>query len=119
MCTPWKTKRFGSSFIATMPLQRRMFGPCSWVMRLIHGMNLFGIDVAVEPHRHRLHVLVVIVLQPVMLMVVVVIVVVIVVVVLGDQEIRLDVEDAVEIEGAPLEHVGDRDVALLRAVQRA
>ena len=63
MCTPWKTKRLGSSFIATMPLQRRMFGPCSWVRRLIQGMNLVGIDVAVERDRDRLHVLVVIVLQ--------------------------------------------------------
>ena len=42
MCTPWNTKRLGSPFIATMPLQRRMFGPCSWVRRLIHGMNLAG-----------------------------------------------------------------------------
>ena len=42
-----------------------------------------------------------------------VVVVMVVVVLLGDEEVGLDVENAVEIEGAPLEHVGERDVALL------
>ena len=78
------------------------------------GHELGRIDVALEPHRHRLHVLVMIVLETAMMMIVVtmvmvmvVVVVMIMVVVVGDQEIGFDVEDAVEIEGATLEHVGD------------
>ena len=45
-----------------------------------------------------------------MVMAVMVVVIVMVVIVDGE-EFRLDVEDAVEIEGAPLQHLGDRDVA--------
>ncbi len=119
MCTPWNTKRFGSPLKATMPLQRRMFGPRAWVRLVDPGHELVGIEVAFEPRRDRLHVLVVIVLQAaVMVMVVVVVVMIVIVVVIVDgEEFRLDVEDAVEIEGAALQHLGDRDVALLRAVQ--
>ena len=54
-----------------------------------------------------------------MVVVVVIVVVVVVVIVVVDlQERRLDVEDAIEIEGATLQHVGDGDVAALGAVQR-
>ena len=42
MCTPWKTKRFGSFGKATIPLQRRMSGPWTWVRFEIHGMNFSG-----------------------------------------------------------------------------
>ena len=41
-----------------------------------------------------------------MMVVAVMIMVVVVIVVVGDEEIGFDVEDAVEIEGAALEHVG-------------
>ena len=44
--------------------------------------------------------------------------IVVVLMLLGDEEFRLDVEDAVEIEGSPFEHVGERDIAFLRAVKR-
>ena len=120
MCTPWKTKRLGSPLNATMPLQRRMFGPRSWVRLVDPRHELVGIEVAVEPRRDRLHVLVVIVLQAravVVMAIVIVVVIMVVVVVVDGEEFRLDVEDAVEIEGAALEHVGDLDVALLRAMQ--
>ena len=30
-------------------------GPSRWMRSLIHGMNLFGIDIAVDGQRHRLH----------------------------------------------------------------
>ena len=43
----------------------------------------------------------------------------VVIVVLGDEEVRLDVENAVEIEGAPLKHVGELDVAFVGAMERS
>ena len=53
-----------------------------------------------------------------MMMAIAVIMVMLMIMIVGHEEIGLDVEDAVEIEGAALEHVGERDVALLRAMQR-
>ena len=47
-------------------------------------------------------------------MAVAVVMIMVVIVVLGDEELGLDVEDAVEVEGAALEHVVDRDVAFRR-----
>ena len=86
------------------------------------GHELCRIDIALEPHRHRLHVLVMIVLEAMMMMLAVVMMVVVVMIMvmvfIADQKFGLDVEDAVEIEGAPLEHVGERDVAFLRPMQR-
>ncbi len=79
--------------------------------------ELVGIDVALEPRRDRLHVFVVVVLQAVIAMMMAVMVVIVMVVIVDGEELRLDVEDAVEIEGAPLQHLGDRDVAVLRAMK--
>ncbi len=42
MCTPWNTKRSGSSLKARMPLERKMFGPSFCVSSWIHGKNLSG-----------------------------------------------------------------------------
>ena len=69
--------------------------------------ELVRIERLVGVERHRLHVLVVIVLQAAVMMVMVVAMVVIVmmVVIVGVQELRLDVEDAVEIEGVAAEHL--------------
>ncbi len=123
--TPWKTKRFGSSGKATIPLQRRMFAPSRWVRSLIHGNELLGVHLA-KAHRDRLHVLVVEVLQPAMVMMVVVaaraalVVVIMIVVVMPIillQEGGLDLQDAVEIEGVATEHRIERNRGALRAVQ--
>jgi hypothetical protein len=51
------------------------------------------------------------------IMVVVVIVVVMIMAVAGVEKFRLEFEDAIEIEGATLQHVGQRDLAALGAVQ--
>ena len=74
--------------------------------------------------RQRLHVLVVIVLQAVaviMVMIVIVavmmVVIVMIVIVAGLEEVRLDLQDAVEIEGAAVQHVVERDLAALGAMQ--
>ena len=80
--------------------------------------------------RNRLHVLVVIVLQPAvgvrMLMVVVMmmivamavimIVMMVVVVTVAFEEFRLDIEDAVEVEGVALQHFAQRDLGALGLV---
>ena len=42
---------------------------------------------------------------------------VVVVVILDDEELRFDVENAIEIEGSPLEHLGQRNVAFLRPMK--
>src|SRR5215475_3186823 len=42
MCTPWNTKRCGSSFSDRMPLQRRMFGPSACTRFWMKGKNLSG-----------------------------------------------------------------------------
>src|SRR2546426_11491388 len=47
----------------------------------------------------------------------VVIVTVMIVVIAGVEKFRLEFEDAIEIEGAALQHVGQRDLAALGAVQ--
>src|SRR5208282_353838 len=60
--------------------------------------ELGRIDIALEPDRDRLHILVVIVLEAMIMVAVGVIMLMIVV--RGRQEIRLDLEDAIEIEGA-------------------
>ena len=65
MCTPWNTKRSGSSLKARMPLQRRMFGPSLCDQVLDPGKELVGIERLVGLERDRLHVLVVIVLEAV------------------------------------------------------
>ena len=54
-----------------------------------------------------------------MMMVFAMFVIMVVIVVLGDEEVRLDVENAVEIEGAPLKHVGELDVAFVGAMERS
>ena len=85
-------------------------------------MNFVGIERLVGPQRQRLHVLVVIVLQAVamvviVMMVVAVVMMVVIMIVAGFEEVRLDVEDAVEIERAALEHVRQRHLAALGAMQ--
>src|SRR3984957_12191136 len=81
------------------------------------GHELGRIDVAIEPHRHRLHVLIVVVLEA-MMMVFAVMVMMVVVMVVDNEEIGFDVEDAIEIEGAAFKHICERDVAVLRPMQR-
>ncbi len=54
-----------------------------------------------------------------MLMAVDMVMIVVVIMLLGDEEVRLDVEDAVEVERPPLEHVGERDVAFRRPMERS
>ena len=86
-----------------------MLGPSVGDQVLHPGKELVGIERLVGVERDRLHVLVVVVLQPavivVVMMAVAVIVVVIVVMLVGLQELRLDVEDAVEVEGVAAEHL--------------
>jgi hypothetical protein len=54
----------------------------------------------------------------VVVMVMIMIVVVVIVIVLVDgQEFRLDVQDTLEIERPPLQHVGNLNVAFLGAMQ--
>src|SRR6185312_16976140 len=98
--------------------------------------KLVGVQGLFTPERHALHVFVVIVLEPttfamvmmivammmpviVMMIVVVVMVVIVVmvmVVIVGLEELRLDVENAVEVEGVAAEHLVDLHVRALRAV---
>ena len=94
------------------------------------GKELVGIERLVALERNRLHVLVVIVLQPavvrvlvpvVMIMMMVVIMavpvmMVVIVLVLLCEELRLDVEDAVEVEGVAVEHFAERDLGALGLV---
>ena len=87
----------------------------------------FGrIERLVGAQRQRLHLLVVVVLQPAMAVAVIVVmimavmmivVMVMIVIVAGLEEFRLDFEDAVEIERAALQHVRQRHLAALGAVQ--
>ena len=119
MCTPWNTKRSGSSLNDRMPLQRRMLGPSVATRSCTQGKNLSGLSGLSVCERDRLHVLVVIVLEPavdvavvmIVMMIVAVIMIVVVLMVVGFEEFRLDVEDAVEIEGVAAEHLGDVDLA--------
>src|SRR6202021_2046557 len=78
----------------------------------------------VAAQRQGLHVLVVVVFQAVtvsMIMVVMIVTVMMVVVVMmiipGFEEIRLDLQNTVEIECAPLQNVRQRDLAALGAMQ--
>src|SRR3984885_2671367 len=52
------------------------------------------------------------------MMVVAAVVVMVIVVLLAYEEVRFDIENAVEIEGTALEHIGKRDVTLLGSMQR-
>ena len=84
---------------------------------------MVGVERLVRAQRQRLHVLVVVVLQAVAVIVVVMIVVmavmvmIVIVIVAGLEKFRLELEDAVEIEGAALQHVRERHLAALGAVQ--
>lgn len=105
-----------------MPLERRIFGPSRWAMRLIRH-EAVGIDLAVEADRDRLHILVVIMRQAaviVMVMIVavmvVIVVVVIVVVVLRFEEGRLDFEIGRD-RSVLAEHGVERHLAFRRLVQ--
>ena len=77
--------------------------------------------------RNRLHFLVVVVLEPAMMVVVMVVIMVvimvmivmmvmIVIMVLAFEEVRFDIENAVEIEGAAFEHLVERDLRALGPV---
>ena len=50
----------------------------------------------------------------IVMMAVIMVVIVVMVVILAVQEIRLDIEDAVEIEGVAVQHLVDRDLRALR-----
>ena len=92
---------------------------------LDEGEELVRIERLVGRDRDRLHLLVVIVLQPavrmrmavIVPMIMVMIVIVIVVMIVGLEERRLDVEDALEIERVAVQHLVERDLRALRAVQ--
>src|ERR1700736_3318021 len=82
------------------------------------GKELVRVEQPVGPKRQRLHLLVVIVLEAAAVMMVVVVIMIVVmtvimVVIAAAQKFRLDVEDAVEIEGVASEHLGQRDPAAL------
>src|SRR5262249_52073926 len=92
------------------------------------GEEPVGVERLVGLQRQRLHVLVVIVLEPVVarivivvvvvaVMMIVVLIMVMIVTVLAFEERRLDVEDAVEIEGIAAEHLGQGNGAALCLVQ--
>ena len=68
------------------------------------GHELVRIEVAVDLGRNRLHVLVVVVLQPVPMPVPVIMMIVVMVMLVDDEEVRLDIQNAIEIERAPFEH---------------
>src|ERR1700731_4051637 len=80
--------------------------------------ELIRIERLVASQRNRLHVLVVIVLEPAVRMRVLVVVIVmmivavmmVVIVAVAFEEFRLDVEDAVEVEGVALKHFAQRDL---------
>src|SRR5262249_10410361 len=97
-------------------------GSFGWHELLHPGEELVRVERPLGLERNRLYVLVVIVLQAaaimVMLVIVIVIVVVIVVMVTAVAEkFRLDVQDAVEIEGIASQHLRQRDLAALGPVQ--
>ncbi len=120
MCTPWNTKRCivvleGEDALAAQNV--RAF--------LLHQVldprkELVRIERLVAAERNRLHVLVVIVLEPavgvrvlvvvIMMMIVtramvMIVVMMVVIVTVAFEEFRLDVEDAVEIEGVAAQHL--------------
>src|ERR1700730_14029959 len=86
--------------------------------------ELIGVERPVGPERNRLHVFVVIMLEPVAVMAVVVSMRVVVAAVrmvmpvaVGGEEVRLDFDEAVEVEGLAAEHLRQRHLAALGAVQ--
>ena len=88
------------------------------------GKELVGVERLVGLQRHRLHLFVVIVLETCAMMTMVGAMIamamnmmMIVVMVVSLQELRLDVEDAVEVEGVAAEHLVERDFGALGAVQ--
>src|SRR6185369_14075730 len=90
------------------------------------GKELVRVQRLVRPQRYGLHVFVVVVLEAVamtvamMVMIVpmmIVVVMMMIVVIGGLQELRLDVEDAVEVEGIAAEHLGDVDLRTLGTMQ--
>ena len=70
-----------------MPLQRRMLGPSTWVRFEIHGMNFSGSTSPSTWHGDGLHVLVVMMVMALL------------------EKVRLDLHDAVEIEGVAVKHL--------------
>ena len=100
-----------------------MSGPCSCVTFSIHGKNFFGSSVPSAErhavHARRLDVVVMVVMMivvMVMTVVIVMVVIVIVVVIVAVEELRIERQDAVEIEGAAVEHLVERNGAALGPV---
>ena len=84
------------------------------------GEKLVRIERPVGFERERLHVLIVIVLEPTMIVAVVMavgVIVAVIVVVARFQELRLDIENAVEVEGVAMQHLGERYGAALRVME--
>src|SRR5262249_47358056 len=100
------------------------------------GKKLFGVERLLERKRDRLHLLIVIVLETAAMVAVVIVVVMMVMVMmvlmavlvmmtmimavlvmLGLQELRLDIEDAIEIEGIAPQHLGQRNLAAFGGMQ--
>src|ERR1700694_2027736 len=87
--------------------------------QVLQPRHEFGrIERLVRPQRQRLHVLVVIMFQAamavaVMMVMAVMIMVMMIVAVAGIEKLRLEFEDAIEIEGAALQHVRQRYLAAL------
>src|ERR1019366_4903086 len=107
MCTPWKTKRSGSSLNDKIPLQRRMLGPSVATRSCTQGKNLSGLS-GLSLLRGTAAMMMNVIFPVFML---------VHVHFLGLEEGGLDVEDAVEVEGIAAEHFGDVDLGALGAVQ--
>src|SRR5882672_8979661 len=101
---------FGAENILTL-LSHQILDPRKELVRI---ERLVGFE------RQRLHILVVIMLEPAMIMVVAIgmIVVMMIVTVVRLQELWLDIEDAVEVEGVAVQHLGERHRTALRQVER-
>ena len=97
-----------------MPLERRIFWPSLGDQVLQPRHEFRRIERFFRAQRQRLHVFIVIVFQAAMavgmivvvMIVVVIMMMVMIVAVAGVQKFRLDLEDAIEIERAALQHVG-------------
>ncbi len=86
------------------------------------GQELLRVERLLALDRNRLHVLVVIVLQPAMtvpmvMTVMMMVMIVVVVMIVGFEEGRLDLKNTIQIECLALQHIGERDLATLGAVQ--
>ena len=122
MCTPWKTKRSGVVLERQDALAAQDVGAVDGDQILHPGEKFVRVEWLVGVERHRLHVLVVIVFQAAAMVVVTIAMIVmmmamVMLVLVGGEEFRLDIEDAVEVEGVAAEHLVEPDLRPLGTVQ--